>query len=380
MHPRRYRSEVSSLTCLEDRCLMSVNIVITDNGVNANEIIVSLNNEILSIIGTTSDDKVEVVDGSTADEILVRSSGPIAGGIPAKFDASLVKRIRFLGREGNDEFRVSNSRAIPVLAFGDVGDDILVGGSADDALAGGPGNDSLDGGVGDDAMFGDGGTNTNLDSQGQNLFFDGEPIPFVGPLVPGFINIIQHGFEGIEGSLAFDLSSAEVKRATGVDVSMVDEVLTIVGGRANDKVMVDQNDGVVSVNVVRGGKTYTLDFDADAMKSLRFEGGAGNDELRVGESFAMAVSAWGQDGNDLLIGGSGNDELHGGRGNDDLRGQAGDDLLAGDQGNDRLRGGSGKNVMNDLIGRNQMFNGATDSPVVVTPARQTSSRRRRVGG
>lgn len=359
---------------------MTVNIVITDNGVNANEIIVNLNNEILTIIGTTNDDKVEVVDGSTADEILVRSSGPIAGGSPAKFDASLVKRIRFLGREGNDDFRVSNSRAIPVLAFGDVGDDILVGGSADDALAGGPGNDSLDGGIGDDALFGDGGTNSNLDTQGQNLFFDGEPIPFVGPLVPGFINIIRHGSEGDDSSLAFELASAEVKWATGVDVSMVDEVLTIVGGRANDKVTVDQNDGVVSVNVVRGGKTYTLDFDAGSMKSLRFEGGAGNDELRIGESFAMAVSAWGQDGNDLLIGGSGNDELHGGRGNDDLRGQAGDDLLAGDQGNDRLRGGSGKNVMNDLIGRNQMFNGATDSPVVATPARQPAGRRRRGGG
>ncbi len=55
----------------------------------------------------------------------------------------------------------------------------------------------------------------------------------------------------------------------------------------------------------------------------------------------VAVSLFGEDGDDLLVGNAGADTLDGGAGDDLLFGNAGDDLLIGGQGNDILVGGAG---------------------------------------
>jgi Ca2+-binding RTX toxin-like protein len=81
------------------------------------------------------------------------------------------------------------------------------------------------------------------------------------------------------------------------------------------------------------------------------EGSAGGDLLNGGDG---NDSLYGGDGNDLLYGGLGDDLLFGGLGNDHLDAGAGNDILMGDDGSDRLFGGDG----NDRLDGG--FDGDTD--------------------
>lgn len=66
-------------------------------------------------------------------------------------------------------------------------------------------------------------------------------------------------------------------------------------------------------------------------------GEAGNDTLCLtGNSFG---TLYGNDGNDVLVGGASSDKLYGGAGDDQLFGEAGNDYLAGQDGDDALDGG-----------------------------------------
>jgi Ca2+-binding RTX toxin-like protein len=62
---------------------------------------------------------------------------------------------------------------------------------------------------------------------------------------------------------------------------------------------------------------------------------------------SFAVTFWGYEGNDTLIGGAGRDTLYGGAGNDSLLGHAGDDVLVAGQGQDQdtLLGGDGDDTL-----------------------------------
>lgn len=76
----------------------------------------------------------------------------------------------------------------------------------------------------------------------------------------------------------------------------------------------------------------------------RTDGGAGNDLLDSRGDLAGTGDfdvAYGEAGNDTLLGGYGNDSLSGGTGNDDLDGGLGNDLLAGGPGDDIYRFGRG---------------------------------------
>jgi Ca2+-binding RTX toxin-like protein len=68
----------------------------------------------------------------------------------------------------------------------------------------------------------------------------------------------------------------------------------------------------------------------------------GDDYLYGGTSSDSTTSVT---GNDILYGGDGTDRLFGGNGEDDLDGGAGNDILYGGDGNDRLIGGDGKDFL-----------------------------------
>src|SRR5262245_17674825 len=110
--------------------------------------------------------------------------------------------------------------------------------------------------------------------------------------------------------------------------------LYIHGTNANDIVTVtsvpppSRGFGFASYKVTENGVSKT--FLAEAVfGKIYFNGYAGNDFFR--NDTALDTVAFGQDGNDTLVGGSGNDYLHGGNGVDSLYGQSGNDsLLAGD--------------------------------------------------
>jgi len=109
-----------------------------------------------------------------------------------------------------------------------------------------------------------------------------------------------------------------------------------------------------------------VDFDADGLPEVRFDesritrvllsGRAGNDRLSTAAVPAtIAVTVYGGEGDDLLLGGdgaerfhagSGNDSVFGGRGNDRARLGSGDDRFgwAPGDGNDRVDGQSGSDT------------------------------------
>jgi Ca2+-binding RTX toxin-like protein len=70
-------------------------------------------------------------------------------------------------------------------------------------------------------------------------------------------------------------------------------------------------------------------------------GGKDNDSLS-GDAGSDVV--WGNLGNDTCSGGDGNDQVRGGQGDDSVSGGAGDDYVSGDRGNDTISGGSGADL------------------------------------
>jgi Ca2+-binding RTX toxin-like protein len=107
--------------------------------------------------------------------------------------------------------------------------------------------------------------------------------------------------------------------------------------------------------------TQTKFYQATEVLRVVFVGGAGND--RFENSTSEVANAYGDSGNDILIGGSGNDYLNGGDGNDTLVGRGGhdtmhagngNDFMYGDLGNDVLLGTSGDDYLNGGAGNDQL--------------------------
>lgn len=73
--------------------------------------------------------------------------------------------------------------------------------------------------------------------------------------------------------------------------------------------------------------------------------GAGHDLVDMSGALSVQTTAFGDEGNDVLIGGTGVQQLEGGNGDDRLEGGDGDDYLVGDAGADILTGGNGNDVL-----------------------------------
>ena len=84
--------------------------------------------------------------------------------------------------------------------------------------------------------------------------------------------------------------------------------------------------------------------------------GPGNDNFTAYKEGWWPFKKWkswtiyGNDGNDILTGGSKNDLIDGGSGNDVLNGQGGDDFLYGQAGYDVLNGGAGNDYLDGATG------------------------------
>jgi len=202
------------------------------------------------------------------------------------FTASEVESILFVGLGGDDFFE--NTTAIPSIAFGQNGNDTLIGGSGidrlfgnggddtiqanggDDFVVAGIGNDNLDAGAGNDRVLGVNGNNLLEGGEGDDLIFGGNDI----------------------------------------------DVITDVSG--NNTLAGNGGDDTIS-----GGSGADLIF-----------GGPGNDFLR------------GFGGDDFIYAQAGDDFASGGSGVDVVAGNDGNDTLQGEQGNDRIVGGNGSDTAN----------------------------------
>lgn len=118
--------------------------------------------------------------------------------------------------------------------------------------------------------------------------------------------------------------------------------LQIRGTGANDNVEVRAT--ATTVSVLDGGRIIANVAKA-RVQSIRFQGMAGND--RFVNQTTIPVTAYGNSGNDVLIGGRGAERFDGGAGNDRLFGNGGNDVLVGGPGVDHLYGGAG---MDGLMG------------------------------
>ncbi len=235
---------------------------------------VGLSNGELLIEGTDAADQVVVSQKGSKISVSV-------DGTKQSFDGQLVSSIRFLGRDGDDFF--ANKTKLPSVAYGNDGNDTLIGGSKTDRFHGGPGNDHLVGGSGDDELHGDWGDDRLEGGKGNDDLrgWYGDDY-LIGDDGDDYLS----GYEGDD----------EIHGGKGDDV--------IKGHEGNDQLFGDSGD-----DKIYGWKGDDL-----------LSGGTGNDEL----------SAW--SGNDIVIGGDGDDLLEG---------HSGRDLLIGGRGADKLNGGSG---------------------------------------
>ena len=122
--------------------------------------------------------------------------------------------------------------------------------------------------------------------------------------------------------------------------------LRVIGTKGADVILVSLNESDATKVDVNVNGTVLGSFLLSDVTSGRVEvrAGKGDDSVRVDESFGLvplSLVAFGEQGDDTLVGGSANDELHGDQGNDVLYGNDGNDDLEGDQGNDMLAGGFG---------------------------------------
>ncbi len=325
-------------------------------------------------VGDGQADSVIVNGTSGADKILVASSqsgitvfGPGASvnisGAEAGSDTLAVN-----GLAGNDFISASTLHANSIILTENGGDgaDILIGSPGDDLINGGRGNDVALLGAGDDTFVwnpGDGsdtvegqsGFDTMLFngsnvSEQINISANGQRVRFTRDVA----NIVMdlNGVEGIDFNALGGADTVTVNDLTGTGVSQINLDLAsppgsgqgdgqadsvIVNGTSGDDTVIVAGDssGVAVMGLAARVNITGAEANIDRLTVNTLGGDDVMDAsgLAVG---AIALTADGGDGDDVLIGGAGDDVLLGG---------SGDDVLIGGPGLDVLDGGPGNNIL-----------------------------------
>ncbi len=232
----------------------------------------------LQILGSDQNDSVIVQQSSDAIQISIN-------GERVSFDNADVSSLYFEGGEGNDTF--VNRTSLDSLAYGNRGQDRLVGGPGVDEFHGGPDDDRLYGSGGNDSLHGDYGDDRIYGGEGDDSIYGWYGNDYL---------LGHNGNDYISGYLGND----ELRGGNGND--------TLKGHDGNDLLL-----GEAGNDRIYGWRGQD-----------RLIGGAGNDIL----------SAW--SGDDIVVGGTGNDYI---------KGHAGDDLIVGGTGVDKIDAGSGEDFV-----------------------------------
>ncbi|MEW6271943.1 MAG: calcium-binding protein [Thermodesulfobacteriota bacterium] len=134
------------------------------------------------------------------------------------------------------------------------------------------------------------------------------------------------------------LAAADAHAEVRARFSQASGLLTVVGGRDDDRILVSRSfGGLIHVNE---GATPVLGGVPNVGNTRRvvIRGSSGDDRIELDERNGALPQA-------VLAGGPGNDLLRGGSGDDDLRGGPGDDTLIGSRGHDRIRGDGGDDTI-----------------------------------
>lgn len=150
--------------------------------------------------------------------------------------------------------------------------------------------------------------------------------------------------------MPLNLESLEGRDVPAADVFLDGPTLVITADGDDDTVFVSEAGGFVYLNV-NGVEFEPL--PAEFVQVIEFAGGGG-DDIFVNGTGAYAV-AYGESGDDILVGGDFGSALIGGRGADILIGGVSDDYILGESGPDLLFGGPGVDVLVGGIGRDQIL-------------------------
>ncbi|MGF6226643.1 Ca2+-binding RTX toxin-like protein [Inquilinus ginsengisoli] len=277
-----------------------------------------------------------------------------------------------------------------VVGIGNALGNVIRGNAAANSLAGLDGADRLDGGAGADLMSGGDGNDTYVvDNAADNVNEVGTGIDLVessinwslvpDPLVENLT---------LTGAAVFGTGNALNNLIQGNSVANGLSGLggndTLLGFGGNDSLVggegADRLDGGTGADLMSGGDgndTYVVDNAGDNVN----EAGTGIDLIVSSVTWSLlpdplvenltltgagAISGFGNNLNNTIIGNLADNVLSGGLGNDVLSGSGGDDDLLGGAGSDSLFGGTGVDVLTGGLGVDLLIGGADPDSFVFT--------------
>lgn len=215
----------------------------------------------------------------------------------------VASEILMYGQGGNDTL-VAASRSIPIYADGGAGNDTLIAQET--------GNEirrvaipEINAAV----LF--------VDSEGQNTYVIGYASP-----------------DSASGAAYNDASNLD---------RMIGDVLIDASGTSDKLFVYDHGDTSANTYAITSSALTRGDFRVmySGLDEVTLQAGRGNDSILANQA-TIPVRIYGNEGNDILVGGSSGDVLNGGAGLDILVGGAGADTIRGGDGQDILVGGSMK--------------------------------------
>ena len=372
-------------------------------GYNVNDTIQGLGGHD-TISGYAGDD---VLDGGTGNDQLYGGAGDdtLTGGAGTDRLDGDAGRDLLLGGDGNDSLnggdgddtligglgadqyyagagndRIDNSDDVGTgasvnVAYGEAGDDTIIGGDGGETFGGGDGDDSLlgnagndwlegnagndwiEGGAGNDSLQGGDGTDTLLGGSGTNTILTGLGDDLIRHSGGRDIITNEGGQDVLE--IRAGLSKADLYYARfGNDLYLrfrnaADEI--VLKNRFNGAA-----DGASYVQTLRFADGTLADITDPALVLET----VATDAAEKLEGYNVNDTIQGLGGNDTIHGYAGDDVLDGGTGNDTLYGGAGEDRLTGADGSDRLEGGDGFDILEGGIGDDTLLGDAGDDTLI----------------
>ena len=253
-----------------------------------------------------------------------------------------IERAELTGGASDNIIDATTFSGVVVLRGGG-GNDELIGTAFNDTMFGGSGNDSMSGLAGDDLLNGDTDHDSMIGGLGNDQLNGGS-----GNDEFEWFN--GDGSDGLVAGLGVDVLQVSGDAALGNIFRLISNGGS--GARLQQTVLMTSIVNFIDVEslVVEGGggaDTFTVAMNAGSRRpsEITFGGGEGDDRLDASAT-SVPIFAFGDAGEDVLIGGRGADTLQGGDDNDVLTGNSGADVLNGNAGEDIITGGAGNDLLN----------------------------------